>query len=205
MTIEFDENGYAKSSGYMAVHRCDHETKRWLGAHDEFMSVGTGLAPNSYLKGPQGEAGDGYTWCRDSDDAEWVRVEDHCGEIAYSKETRAKMEITELGPVPSTHTLLAPTSMFDRWNEQEQAWELDTSAEQQAKLEAAQLEQSARIATANQQIAIIKPAVDGGYAKPEHTRLLADWQRCRYELTLVPEQPGWPDKPQWPTEPEKVI
>lgn len=55
------------------------------------------------------------------------------------------------------------------------------------------------------QIELIKPAVDGGYAKPEHTQLLADWQRYRYELTLVPEQPGWPDKPQWPTEPEKVI
>lgn len=66
-------------------------------------------------------------------------------------------------------------------------------------------EQSARIATANQQIAIIKPAVDGGYAKPEHTQLLADWQRCRYKLTLVPEQAGWPEQPQWPTEPDKVI
>lgn len=42
---------------------------------------------------------------------------------------------------------------------------------------ASQTEQSARIANANQQIAIIKPAVDGGYAKPEHTQLLADWQR----------------------------
>lgn len=71
--------------------------------------------------------------------------------------------------------------------------------------EIAMAEQAARIATANQQIAIIKPAVDGGYAKPEHTQLLADWQRCRYELTLVPEQPGWPEKPQWPAAPEKVI
>ncbi|MGL4651022.1 MAG: tail fiber assembly protein, partial [Caldilineaceae bacterium] len=62
-----------------------------------------------------------------------------------------------------------------------------------------------RIATANQQISIIKPAVDGGYAKPAHTQLLADWQSYRYELTLVPEQPGWPEKPQWPTEPDKVI
>lgn len=62
-----------------------------------------------------------------------------------------------------------------------------------------------RISEANQQISIMKPAVDGGYAKQEHTQLLADWQRCRYELTLVPEQPGWPEKPQWPAEPDKVI
>lgn len=61
------------------------------------------------------------------------------------------------------------------------------------------------MALANQQIAILTPAVDGGYAKPEHTQLLADWQRCRYELTLVTEQRGWPESPQWPTEPDKVI
>ncbi|EKB14529.1 tail fiber assembly protein [Aeromonas veronii] len=71
--------------------------------------------------------------------------------------------------------------------------------------EIATAEQSACITTANQQIAIIKPAVDGGYAKPEHIQLLADWQRYRYELTLVPEQSGWPASPQWPTEPDKVI
>lgn len=61
------------------------------------------------------------------------------------------------------------------------------------------------MATSEQQISILKPAVDGGYAKPTHTQLLADWQRYRYELTLVPEQTGWPESPQWPHEPEKVI
>ncbi|MGL4507137.1 MAG: tail fiber assembly protein, partial [Aeromonas sobria] len=66
-------------------------------------------------------------------------------------------------------------------------------------------EMDIRIKTSNEQIAILKPAVDGGYAKPEHTQLLADWQRCRYELTQVPEQPSWPESPQWPTEPDKVI
>ncbi|MGL5815343.1 MAG: tail fiber assembly protein [Aeromonas sp.] len=205
MTIEFDKNGYALSSGYMSVHRSDPETKRWLGAHNEFMSVGTGLAPNSYLDGPKGDSGDSYAWCRDSDDADWCRVEDHCGKTAYGKATRAKMEITELGPIPDTHTLLAPISPFDSWNEQAQIWEPDSTAEQQAKLKAAKTEQSTRLANANQQIAILKPAVDGGYAKPEHKQLLADWQRCRYELTLVPEQLGWPAEPQWPAEPEKVI
>lgn len=62
-----------------------------------------------------------------------------------------------------------------------------------------------RLAVADLQISIIQPAVEGGYAKPEHTQLLADWQRYRYELPLVPEQPGWPEQPQWPAEPDKVI
>ena len=77
--------------------------------------------------------------------------------------------------------------------------------EQPSAESVAQMEKSRRMSVATQQISILKPAVDGGYAKPEHTQLLADWQRCRYELTLVPEQPGWPEKPQWPAEPEKVI
>ncbi|WP_254204182.1 hypothetical protein [Aeromonas sp. FDAARGOS 1408] len=57
----------------------------------------------------------------------------------------------------------------------------------------------------NQSIAILKPAVEGGYAKPEHTQLLADWQRYRYELTLVPEQAGWPLSHQLPEQPASVI
>lgn len=66
-------------------------------------------------------------------------------------------------------------------------------------------EQSMRISEANQQIAILSPAVDGGYAKQEHTQLLADWQRYRYELTLVPEQAGWPVSHQFPERPASVI
>lgn len=58
---------------------------------------------------------------------------------------------------------------------------------------------------ANQQISILQPAVDGGYATPEHTQLLADWQRYRYELTMVSKQPGWPESPQWPEKPEAVV
>lgn len=76
---------------------------------------------------------------------------------------------------------------------------------EQTPSELSELKLASRIMTADGQITIIKPAVDGAYAKPEHTKLLADWQRYRYELTLVPEQPGWPEKPQWPAEPDKVI
>jgi hypothetical protein len=71
--------------------------------------------------------------------------------------------------------------------------------------EKASAELNSRMTLANQQIAIIKPAVDGGYAKPAHTQLLADWQRYRYELPDVRTEPGWPESPQWPTEPDKVI
>ncbi|WP_429169400.1 tail fiber assembly protein [Aeromonas hydrophila] len=74
----------------------------------------------------------------------------------------------------------------------------------QSSQEKAKAELNLRLVLANQQISILKPAVDGGYAKPEHAKLLSDWQRNCYELTLVPEQTGWPENPQWPIEPDKV-
>ncbi|WP_139462131.1 phage tail assembly chaperone [Aeromonas veronii] len=74
--------------------------------------------------------------------------------------------------------------------------------EQPSAEEVALMEQSRRMSVATQQIAILKPAVDGDYAKPGHAQLLADWQRCRYELTLVPEQAGWPTNVNWPDAPQ---
>lgn len=79
------------------------------------------------------------------------------------------------------------------------------SATEVSPEDSAQARLSDCLTLANQTIATLQPAVDGGYAKPEHTQLLADWQRYRYELTLVSEQAGWPESPQWPTEPDKVI
>lgn len=74
-----------------------------------------------------------------------------------------------------------------------------------SELDLAVIERTQKLALASQQISILKPAVDDGYAKPEHTQLLADWQRYRYELTLVPEQTGWPESLQWPLQPATVI
>ncbi|MGL5226175.1 MAG: tail fiber assembly protein [Aeromonas sp.] len=74
----------------------------------------------------------------------------------------------------------------------------------QSATDIAKSQLATKIAVAAQQVDILKPAVDGGYAKPEHTKLLADWQRYRYELTAVPELNGWPASPAWPQEPATV-
>ncbi|WP_234915306.1 tail fiber assembly protein [Aeromonas veronii] len=199
--IQLNESGFADQSGYLRCYICHPDTREYLGESDEFISQHTGLPAWAFMDAPQGALASGMVWVRSTNG--WEQVLDLRGQLAYNTVTRTASEIVELGPLPADQTLQPPGSPFDRWNGQ--AWVKDEAAEQQDKLEAAQAEQAARITTATQQIAIIKPAVDGGYAKPEHTQLLADWQRYRYELTLVPEQTGWPESPQWPTEPEKVI
>ncbi|HHQ4536217.1 TPA: tail fiber assembly protein [Aeromonas veronii] len=198
--ITFDKNGFATESGYLTAFIVNQNTMECLGSEQVWVSYGTGLPAGAFLNEPPQKT-DGHAVIMT--DAGWLVVEDHRGQVVYDTTTRIPEVVTELGPIQAGKTLLPPGSQFDNWNGD--AWVKDEAAEQQAKLQAAQTEQSAKIANANQQIAILKPAVDGGYAKPEHTQLLADWQRYRYELTLVPEQTGWPESPQWPHEPEKVI
>lgn len=198
--VVFGEGGFASKAGWQLVYVASPQTGEYIGAHDMWVSAGTGLAAGAYLDAPP-VVEPGKAILRG--DSSWYLVEDHRGKLAFDTVTRVASEIVELGPLPAGQTLLPPGSAFDRWTGQ--AWIKDEVAEQQNRLEAAQAELALRIANANQQIAIIKPAVDGGYAKPEHTQLLSDWQRHRYELTMMPEQSGWPGSPKWPEQPESII
>lgn len=201
--IQLNASGFADQSGYLRCHICHPETGEYIGPSDEFISQHTGLPAWAFLDGPMLEPNNGHVWVYSREAERWLEVEDHRGTTVYDTVTKASSDITELGPIPEGKTDLKPASPYDKWSGA--AWMKDEEAEQKAILGAAIGEQTRRIATANQQIVILTPAVEGGYAKPEHTQLLADWQRYRYELTLVPEQPGWPESPQWPTEPDKVI
>ena len=200
--VEWGDSGWAASSGWQSAHCTDTLTGEYTGQNDVWVSAGTSLPAGAYLEPPP-EKEPGKAVVHDGDG--WIFVVDNRGKTAYEKKTGAASIIEYLGDLPTDMTLISPSSQFDVWDETSGAWVKDDKAEQQATILIAQQEQSFRLTNASQQIAILKPAVDGGYAKPEHTQLLADWQRYRYELTLVPEQPGWPEKPQWPAEPEKVI
>ncbi|MNZ02352.1 Caudovirales tail fiber assembly protein [compost metagenome] len=208
MTIEttivtWDEQGFAANDGTVNAYRTAPLTGEYMGPVEVWVSKGTGLPADIYLDAPTSTTPTGLTIVRASTGDKWQQVEDHRGATLYHISTKATIQVTELGPIPAEYTTKVPSSQFDNWNGK--AWARDEEAEQHAKLEAARAEQSIRITNANQQIAIIKPAVEGGYAKPEHTQLLADWQRYRYQLTAVPELAGWPASPQWPAEPDKVI
>lgn len=194
------DDGFAETSGFTMAYIADPETAEYLGPSDVWVSEGTGLPAGAYQDTPPASA-EGKAIVRL--DTGWQLVTDLRGVVVYDKSTGNPVTVNAIGELLEQYTLLEPTSPYDKWTND--GWVKDENAEQQAKLQAAQTEQSARIDNANQQIAIIKPAVDGGYAKPEHTQLLSDWQRYRYELTLVTEQPGWPDNPQWPDQPATVI
>lgn len=65
-------------------------------------------------------------------DNQWQQVEDNRSQIAYAKdrasETDEDYQITALGTVPETHTLIAP-GLFDVWDEGADSWVYDIEKE----------------------------------------------------------------------------
>ena len=83
-------------------------------------------------------------------------------------------------------------------------WQEDPLLKHQLAEQAAEREMMFRQSKATAEINRIKPAVDGGYAKPDDAELLPKLQRYLYELPDVRTKPGWPEQPQWPNTPWMV-
>ncbi|MGL4351897.1 MAG: tail fiber assembly protein [Plesiomonas shigelloides] len=197
--VAWGDDGWASECGWTQVHCADPVTGEYLGQHDVWVTVGTGLPAGAYLNEPIASK-DGFVVIRE--DNKWTYARDYRGQTVYNTDTKQQQVIDKIGPLPSGVTTLVPSSPYDVWDGK--AWQYNDAAEQAAVLAKAKAEQNRRLSVAAQQIAIIKPAVEGGYAKPEHTKLLADWQRYRYELTDVPGLDGWPASPAWPQEPATI-
>ncbi|MCV3283466.1 tail fiber assembly protein [Aeromonas veronii] len=201
MSITFDKDGFAEASGWVDAYQCNPLTGEFLGIGESYVTKGAGLPAGAYIDTPPAIQQDKVI-VRISRESGWQLLDDFRGQTAYEISSKTAVLITWIGPLPQELTLLEPGE-YDSWNGER--WVFDQQLKDQLQMASAKEQQAKKIDEANQQIAILKPAVDGGYAKPEHTQLLADWQRCRYELTLVPEQPGWPERPQWPVPPATVI
>lgn len=86
------------------------------------------------------------------------------------------------------------------WRDEQ--WQADPDLQYQLAEKAAEWELASRQAIATSEINRIKPAVDGGYAKPDDAALLPQLQRYLYELPDVKGQAGWPFSVAWPEIPQ---
>ncbi|MFQ2662756.1 tail fiber assembly protein [Aeromonas caviae] len=138
-------------------------------------------------------------------DGEWVVQPDWRDARLWSIDDGSEIEITEpnVTPADKNATVVPYPGSGYVWRDEQ--WQADPELQYQLAEQAAEQELARRQAKATTEINRIKPAVDGGYAKPEDIELLPQWQRNLYELPDVRTKPGWPDEPQWPTEPDKVI
>lgn len=136
------------------------------------------------------------------DDGKWVRSPDWRAVPLWSTKSGAPVSITEPGVTPqqidaTTEPYPGPSYI---WRDEQ--WQEDPAIKYQLAEQAAEQELAQRQAYASIEISRIKPAVDGGYAKPEDAALLPQLQRYLYELPDVKGQAGWPFSVAWPEIPQ---
>lgn len=194
--LQYDESGFALSSGMELCHCCDWDTGAYIGQQEQYVSIHCGLPAHAYLDAPPAHT-DGEWPARMGRSEPWIILPDLRGQTAYHIETKIEREIKTLGALPADETLLKPASIYDKWDGAQ--WQHDADAEAAAALAMATSTRNALLATANQNIAVLADAVDLGMATDDEQAAYTAWRRYRVELTrldLTSTQIIWPEQPQ---------
>lgn len=199
--VTLGDDGFASTSGWETVHTTNPATNEYLSIQETWVSIGTGLPAGAYLDEPmQPEQGKAIV----RGNGEWVLVDDYRGQTAYHKQTRQPVVINALGALHVTLTLIPPTSPFDVWNEQAQAWVKDDAQEDAWQIQQAQAQRQALMSEASQEIAVLVDALDptiiNDPSDDDQVKLVA-WKTYRVELSKIDQQPSYPDVINWPAKP----
>jgi len=138
-------------------------------------------------------------------DGEWVVQPDWRDVPLWSKEDGSAMAIAEPNVTPDDRGATAVPYPGAGYVWRDGHWQEDQALQRELAEQEAEWVLATRQAEASAEISRIKPAVDGGYAKPDDVALLPKWQRYLYELPDVRTRPGWPEEPQWSDQPTPVI
>lgn len=111
MTVKFNQDGFAETSGDIIVY-CTDNQGIYSHSATEYVSEGGSLSAGSYLDAPP-QAKSGFVIVRA--DKSWQYQVDHRGTY-YSKETGEKVEHTALGELPENLTAIAPLDEPCKWN-----------------------------------------------------------------------------------------
>ena len=144
MTVTFNQDGFAETSGEITVYCTDNQG---IYSHSitEYVTEGGSLSAGSYLDAPP-QPKQGFVIVRVENS--WQYQADHRGTY-YNKETGEKVEHTALGELPENLTALAPLAEPCKWNGsgwvKDEAKIADNFAKNKAKLIANIDEHAARI------------------------------------------------------------
>lgn len=111
MTITFNQDGFAETSGEITVY-CTNNQGIYSHSTTEFVSEGGSLSAGSYLDAPP-QPKQGFVIVRANNS--WQYQSDHRGTY-YSKETGEKVEHTALGELPENLTAIKPLAEPCKWN-----------------------------------------------------------------------------------------
>ncbi|RAY88680.1 tail fiber assembly protein [Enterobacter cloacae] len=192
-----NEYGIATSAGIVTIHNFDGETGEYTCSSVEFLAEGVGIPANSCID-PPGDYEIGFVFCRDSKSKEWVKMEDHRGELYYQKYDAKPIEIHTIGGVGEGVTPLAPTSPYDIWDGEK--WVVDIQAKNNALECAFLMEKKSAISEALNYISPLQSELLLGVLSEEGKENLQNWLAYINELkkmTFIPdESKSFPSKPE---------
>ena len=197
MSVIFDENGLAASTGTVTVFNFDTETREYIGSNQESLHVGVGIPACSALDAPLPPRL-GFAVCRKADNSGWEYLPDHRGEVVYSTETGRPIEITMPGNCPDNTTPLKPQTPHDAWNGS--TWVTDTEAAHAAEVAAADADKSNRLTAAKQHISLWQTQLQLGMISDTDKASLIAWMNYITALHAVDSSTApdinWPLPPQ---------
>ena len=137
------------------------------------------LAPDNALR-VEPEFKKGFHPCENN--CEWVLVEDHRGETAYSIETQESSKVDYLGPIKTGFTLLEPFQ-FSRWNGEK--WVLDEDEQNAYKIKQNKALKASLLNEANENISILQDTIDFGMSEDGDEDKLKAWKKYRILLNRI--------------------
>ncbi|RNM26454.1 tail fiber assembly protein [Dickeya undicola] len=195
-TIQLNEKGLSLSAGYITVYHIDPQTREYIGNTREYLMEGVGIPAHSFIDTPPA-AQSGQAIVRSQDGLSWENVADYRGQTAYDKQTGQSSQVSQLGDLSDTLTLLPPATAYDIW--QNDGWVTDAKAQQAAQVSAAQQQLAGYLAQAEKRLTVLQYAVELDMATEQETQALKDWKTYLVLLNRV-DVSGAPAI-DWPTMP----
>lgn len=192
-----NKDGIATEAGDMTVYNFAPDTREYLSASIEFLTVGVGIPANSCTDEPV-ETKEGSAICRTADFTAWEYVADHRGETIYSTETGEAVIVSLPGDYPENTTTQAPATPYDTWNGNE--WVTDTKELHAADVQVAEQQRTALLAEAQATISLWQTEFQLGVISDEDKAKLIAWVSYIKAVQAVDTSKApdvlWPDKPE---------
>lgn len=127
MTIQFNNDGFALTSGEVTVYIINNQGI-YSHSAQEFVAEGTGLSAGAYLDAPP-EPKDNFAIVRSDDGLRWEYERDYRGQTYYNTATGDAITINELGKIPQNLTALKPLDTPCKWGGEKWVIDEDKQAE----------------------------------------------------------------------------
>lgn len=194
---KLNKNGIATAAGWLTVYSVEPQQREFQSVTMEYLAAGVGLPAFGYADKPD-LPGDGFALVRSADEKQWENIADYRGLTAYNTDTGQPEIIAFLGELPDTLTLLAPVTVYDKWDGSQ--WVTDTAAQHANEIAVAEQQKQALLSEAQQQITGWQTELQLGIISDDDKARLISWMNYIKAVQAVDTSKAadisWPELPE---------